>query len=84
MKARETHTIPVVSRENKTNWSRTMANLTTKELSALDDQIRHEQVLVKKYQAMACLCSDTKVQSDLNCIADKHQRHFNTLMGFLS
>ena len=26
---------------------------------------------MKKYQAMACLCSDTKVQSDLNCIADK-------------
>ena len=35
-----------------------MANLTTKELTALDDQIRHEQVLVKKYQAMACLCTD--------------------------
>ena len=61
-----------------------MTNLTTKELSALDDQIRHEQVLVKKFQAMACLCNDTKVQGDLNCIADKHRQHLNTLMGFLN
>lgn len=60
-----------------------MANLTTKELTALDDQIRHEQVLVKKYRAMACLCSDTKLQSDLNCIADKHQKHCDTLLSFL-
>ena len=60
-----------------------MANLTTKELTALDDQIRHEQVLVQKYQAMACLCTDTKVQDDLRSIADKHQRHCDTLLGFL-
>ncbi len=60
-----------------------MANLTTKELSALDDQIRHEQVLVKKYQAMACLCTDPKVQNDLNQIAGKHQQHCSTLMNFL-
>jgi len=61
-----------------------MANLTTKELSALDDTIKHEQVLVKKYKAMACLAGDTKVQNDLNCIADKHQQHCDTLMSFLN
>ena len=60
-----------------------MANLTTKELTALDDQIRHEQVLVKKYQAMACLCTDAKVQGDLRSIADKHQKHCDTRLGFL-
>ena len=60
-----------------------MANLTTKELTALDDQIRHEQVLVRKYQAVACLCTDAKVQGDLRSIADKHQKHCDTLLGFL-
>ena len=60
-----------------------MTNLTTKELTALDDQIRHEQVLVKKYQAMACLCADAKLQNELNSIADKHQQHCNTLLNFL-
>ncbi len=60
-----------------------MTNLTTKELTALEDQAGCEQVLVKKYKAMACLCSDTKLQGDLNCMADKHQQHYNTLMTFL-
>ncbi len=60
-----------------------MTNLTAKELTALDDQIKTEQVLVKKYKAMACLCSDTKIQGDLNGIADKHQQHYNTLMTYL-
>ena len=60
-----------------------MANLTTKELSALDDQVRHEQVLGKKYQAMACLCSDASLQNELNSIAGKHQQHCDTLLSFL-
>jgi len=60
-----------------------MANLTTKELSALEDQIGVEQTLVKKYQAMACLCSDPQIQQELNGYAQKHQEHFNTLMTFL-
>ena len=38
-----------------------MANLTSKELTALEDQINSEQTLVKKYQAMASLCTDTKL-----------------------
>lgn len=60
-----------------------MTNLTCKELTALDDQMGCEQVLVKKYRAMACLCNDTELQNKLNGIADKHQQHFNTLMNFL-
>ena len=38
---------------------------------------------MKKYQAMACLCTDAKVQGDLRSIADKHQKHCDTLLGFL-
>ena len=60
-----------------------MANLTAKELTALEDQIGYEQTLVKKYQAMACLCSDTQIQQELNGFAQKHQQHFNTLVSFL-
>lgn len=60
-----------------------MTNLTAKELSALEDQMSHEQTMVKKYQAMACLCNDTKMQQDLNNFAAKHQQHFNTLLTFL-
>ncbi len=60
-----------------------MINLTSKELTALEDQIKQEQVLVKKYRAMACLCNDNQLRTDLDCIADKHQRHRDTLMTFL-
>ena len=60
-----------------------MISLTSKELSALEDQMTHEQTLVKKYQAMACLCNDEKMQQDLNNYAAKHQQHFNTLLTFL-
>lgn len=60
-----------------------MANLTAKELSALEDQIGFEQTMIKKYQAMACLCSDAKLQQDLNDMSSKHQQHYNTLITFL-
>ena len=58
-------------------------NLSTKELEALEEQLRHEQVLVKKYRAFSGQCSDAQLKVTCNQIADKHQQHFNTLMGFL-
>lgn len=60
-----------------------MANLTSKELSALEDQISFEQTLVKKYQAMAYLCNDAQIQQGFNNIAQKHQQHYNALVTFL-
>ena len=61
-----------------------VANLTSKELTALEDQIGCEATLVKKYEAMACLCPDEKVRRDLQTIAGKHRAHFNTLVTFLN
>jgi hypothetical protein len=60
-----------------------MANLTSKELTALDEQIGSEENLVKKYSAMASLCQDTKIQQDLETCAAKHREHYNTLVSFL-
>ncbi len=60
-----------------------MANLTSRELTALEEQIGAEEMLVKKYEAMACLCNDTKIQQDLNNFANKHRAHYNTLVSFL-
>lgn len=60
-----------------------MANLTSKELSALEDQIGLEETLIKKYEAMAYLCNDTKSQQDLNNFANKHRTHYNSLVSFL-
>lgn len=60
-----------------------MANLTSRELTALEEQIGSEEMLVKKFEAMACLCNDTKIQQDLNNFANKHREHYNTLVSFL-
>lgn len=60
-----------------------MANLTSKELTALEDQIGCEETLVKKYEAMACLCNDVQIGRTFTDIANKHRAHFNTLVGFL-
>ena len=60
-----------------------MANLTSKELSALEDQIGLEETLIKKYEAMAYLCNDTKIQQDLNNFANKNRTHYNSLVSFL-
>lgn len=61
-----------------------MANLTTKELAALEDEIGTELTLVKKYRAMACMSSDPQIAQRLNDYAQKHQQHCDTLMTFLN
>ena len=60
-----------------------MANLTSKELTALEDTIGQEETLVKKYDAMAALCRDQKIQQEFTSIANKHRQHYNTLVSFL-
>ena len=60
-----------------------MANLTSKELTALEDQLGYEQVVVKKYRAMAQNCTDMAIRTKLESIASKHQQHFDRLSSFL-
>ena len=60
-----------------------MPNLTTKELSAIEDQLELEQVLIKKYTAMTTQCTDPVLQAKCSEIAAKHQTHYNTLLNYL-
>lgn len=60
-----------------------MANISTKELSALEDQLNHENLLVKKYQTAAQLTSDPALKTKFESIATKHQDHFNRLYTYL-
>lgn len=61
-----------------------MANLTAKELTAIEDQLSVEQNLIKKYHMYAGQCQDTVLKQKCQEIAQKHQCHFDTLMGHLS
>ncbi|MDE5777157.1 MAG: hypothetical protein K2I10_01400 [Lachnospiraceae bacterium] len=61
-----------------------MSQLSEKELSALNDLLNEEELLVKKFQMLATHTSDTSVKNQMNEIADRHQNHFNKLYDHLS
>ena len=60
-----------------------MPKLTSKELTALEDQMGAEQVIVKKYRAYSSIATDKCIREKCTQIANKHQEHFNTLMSLL-
>lgn len=61
-----------------------MANLTSKELSAIEDQLNIEQVLVKKYRTFATQVQDPQLKTKCEQVAARHQDHFNRLISHLS
>ena len=61
-----------------------MANLTSKELTALEDQLGMEQVLVKKYRSYAALTTDPQLKTKCEQIAGAHQAHYTRLLGHLN
>lgn len=58
--------------------------ITEKELSAIEDQLNSEQLLVTKFKAYSQMCSDPELKQKCDSIAQKHQCHFDKLMGFLN
>ncbi len=61
-----------------------MANLTSKELTAIEEQLGAESVLIAKYKQLANTTEDPALSNSLNQIAQKHQNHFDTLYQFLN
>lgn len=61
-----------------------MPNLTSKELTALEDQLNYEQILVKKYRTYSSQCSDPQLKTKCEQVAARHQDHFNRLMSHLN
>lgn len=56
-----------------------MAQITSKELTALSDLMSIEQNLVAKYRAYACQTTDTTLKNEFEQIAQRHQRHYDEL-----
>ena len=59
-----------------------MSNLSEKELSALNDCLSEEELLVKKFQMLASHATDAR--SEMEEISKRHQAHFNKLYSHLS
>ncbi|RXI96555.1 hypothetical protein DS745_22885 [Anaerobacillus alkaliphilus] len=50
-----------------------MAELTTKELAFIEDQIRAEAIIAKTMNWCATQCSDPELKSNLEQLAEQHQ-----------
>ncbi len=61
-----------------------MNQLSEKELSAINDLLGEEELLVKKFQMLADQATDDKIKTKFESIASRHQKHFNTLYSHLS
>ena len=50
-----------------------MSNLSEKELSALNDLLSEEELLVKKFQMLAGHAQDANVRAEMEEISKRHQ-----------
>ena len=60
-----------------------MAQITSKELSALSDLLTMEENLVAKYRAYALATDDSTLKDRYERIAVAHQRHYEELYSNL-
>ena len=60
-----------------------MPNLTTKELTALSDQLDLERVLHCKYLSAVQESQDQELKSKFQSCASRHLENYNTLLGHL-
>lgn len=61
-----------------------MSQLSEKELSAIQELLADEDLLVKKFQMLASQATDEQVKSELERISNRHQNHLNQLYSKLS
>ena len=60
-----------------------MPNLTTKELTALSDQLDFERVLHCKYLSAVQECQDQELKNQFQSCTSQHLQNYNTLLGQL-
>ncbi|MEN6566315.1 MAG: spore coat protein [Veillonellales bacterium] len=58
--------------------------LTQKEKNYLEDQKKHEQICIKKYQKYAGQTQDPQLQQLFTALAGSEQQHYNTINQMLS
>ncbi len=57
--------------------------ISEKELSALNDLLTEEELLIKKFKMLAQHSTDPEISAKFTEISDKHQGHFNSLYAQL-
>ena len=59
-------------------------NLTTKELTAVEEQLGQEQILIQKFKMYAGKTQDQQLKACCELIASKHEIHKNKLLNLLA
>ena len=60
-----------------------MNQLSEKELSALNDLLTEEELLVKKFKMLSEHSQDAEIKSKFERISNQHQGHYNALYSKL-
>jgi len=60
-----------------------MMNLTTKELSAIEDSLKCEENLICKCKMYATQTQDSELKSKFEEVAQKHIQHYHKLYSLL-
>lgn len=60
-----------------------MNQISEKELSALNDLLSGEELLIKKFQMLSQHSEDAQVKAKFTEISNRHQEHFNNLYAQL-
>ena len=61
-----------------------MNQISEKELSALNDLLSGEELLIKKFQVLADNCGDAEMRAKFTEISNEHKEHFRSLYSQLS
>lgn len=61
-----------------------MPNLSSKELTAVEELLNSEFLLIKKFQDLSNTTTDMELKNKYNQIAGQHQGHYNRLLSHLS
>ena len=56
-----------------------MPQLSEKELSAINDILSSESLLVKKFNMLGSMAKDPQIADQMHGMADVHQSHFNQI-----
>lgn len=60
-----------------------MINVSLKELYAIENQLEAEKMLITKYRSYSESCNDDSLRDKCLNIASVHEKHYNTLLGYL-
>ncbi|MBP3487606.1 MAG: hypothetical protein J6K53_04335 [Roseburia sp.] len=60
-----------------------MSQISEKELSALNDLLTEEELLIKKFKMLAEHTEDQEISAKFTEISNQHQGHFNALYAQL-